>query len=275
MHRGMANMSEAGRNPAGDDITLARDGATVIITMARPKHRNAFTPDMRRQMAQWCAELHGDSSCRVIIITGEGGHFCSGADLSRVDPNIRQTPLSVRRNFREMHQLIDLLHCGPKPVIAAIEGVAWGAGLSMALACDHVVAAENARFGVSFTALGIMPDMGMLYSLRQRVGLSAARNIAMLGMDCDGREAAGRGLVDVLVQPGAALSSALALAARYEGVAPIAVAFTKAAYANGMETLEDAFRAERDLFPTLVETRDFKAAISAFKAKTKPVFTGE
>jgi enoyl-CoA hydratase/carnithine racemase len=258
-----------------DQIRLDRDGAIAVITLANPERRNAFTPEMRRAITRHLETLADDAGCRAVVLTGSGGHFCAGADLSRVDPDTPpMTGEALRENTRDVHQLVRALFCGPKPVIAAVEGLAYGGGLAMALACDHVVAARTARFGAAFSKLGIIADVGALYTLQLRLGVVGAKRFLALGPQVDGEEAVRMGLADEAAQPGEALSAALATARRYAEAAPLSLAYTKAAYGRGIGSLEDAFRAELDYLPLTVASADFQEALKAFREKRPPVFTG-
>lgn len=258
-----------------EDILLARDGAVATLTLNKPDKRNAFTRDMRLEIMAHLTALYADNACRAIVLTGAGGHFSSGADLSKVDENAAPwTPVQTRENFKEVHQLVRMIVDGPKAVIAAVEGLAYGGGFSLALACDHVVAARNARFGGAFCKLGLMPDMGLLWSLKERVGMAKAKRITLLGREVSGEQADAMGMIEDLCEPGEALATAQAVALSYGDVAPLSLAFTKAAYARGVHTIEDAFAAEMDYVPMLNTSNDFRAAVQAFKEKRKPTFTG-
>jgi 2-(1,2-epoxy-1,2-dihydrophenyl)acetyl-CoA isomerase len=257
------------------DILWRREGATAVITISKPEKRNAFTRDMRMEILDHLMALNADRDCRAIVLTGAGGHFSAGADLSTVDPNAQPwTALQTRDNFKEVHLLVRAIVTSSKPVVAAVEGLAYGGGFSLALACDHIVAARNARFGGAFCKLGLMADMGMLWLLKERVGLARTKKITLLGDEVSGEAADRMGMIEDICEPGEALAVALAVAARYAEVAPLSVAFTKTAFANGVHTLEDAFRAEVDYVPLLNTSNDFRAAVTAFKTKSKPIFTG-
>lgn len=256
-------------------IILERDGHIAVITLSNPGRRNAFTPEMRRTITAHLETLGADTGCRAIVLTGSDGHFCAGADLSRVDPDQPQmTPEALRENTREVHHLVRALFCGPKPVIAAIEGLAYGGGLAMALACDHVVAARTARCGAAFSKLGIIADVGALYTLQIRLGVPGAKRFLALSPQVDGVEAVRIGLADELVEEGQAVPAALAVARRYAEAAPLSLACTKAAYGRGIGSLEDAFQAELDYLPLTVASADFQEALKAFREKRLPVFTG-
>jgi enoyl-CoA hydratase/carnithine racemase len=258
-----------------DQIRLDRDGAIAIITLSNPERRNAFTPEMRRAITRHLETLAGDSGCRAVVLTGSGGDFCAGADLSRVGPDT--APMSaeaLRENTRDVHRLVRALFGGPKPVIAAVEGLAYGGGLAIALACDHVVAARTARFGAAFSKLGIIADVGAFYTLQLRLGVVGAKRFLALGPQVGGEEAVRMGLADEAAEPGEALAAALGAASRYAEVAPLSLAYTKAAYGRGIESLEDAFQAELDFLPLTVASADFKEALKAFREKRPPIFTG-
>jgi enoyl-CoA hydratase/carnithine racemase len=230
---------------------------------------------MRRRAGALLAELAVDAGCRAVVLTGAGGHFCAGADLSRVDEGAPHPgPLALRENQREVLLLIERLVSGPKPVVAAVEGLAVGGGLSMALACDHVVAARTARLGTAFSRIGIIGDMGILWTLKERVGLAAAKRLLALSSQLSGEEAHALGMVDELAEEGGALAAAQAMARRYAEAAPLSVAYVKAAYGQGINTLADACRAELDYLPLVTQSNDFRNAVAAFKKKVPPVFTG-
>jgi 2-(1,2-epoxy-1,2-dihydrophenyl)acetyl-CoA isomerase len=257
-------------------VQLDHTGAIATVTLSNPEKRNAFSPDMRRELTALMNTLMVESETRAIVLTGAGGHFCAGADLSRVDESKPPaTALETRQNLREVHILIRTLFAGPKPVIAAVEGIAFGGGFSIALACDWIVAAKTARFGAAFAKLGIVGDMGVNYTLKARIGLVATRRMLTLGAEINGEEAVRIGVADELAEPGAALATALVAAEAYARAAPLAAAYTKAAYGNGIETLEDAFRAELDYLPVVVQSADFREALTAFKEKRPPAFTGK
>lgn len=257
------------------EIELRMEGPIAIVTINNPDKRNAFSRDMRMDMIDKFEALYLDTGCRAIVLTGAGKHFSAGADISGVGKDVEPwTLVQTRENMTEVHRLVRTIVRGPKPVIAAVEGLAFGGAFALALACDQLVAARGARFGSAFCRLGLIGDMGLMWSLKQRVGLANAKRIILLGREISGEDAKASGVADVLVEPGEALAAAIAVATEFAEVAPLSVAYTKAAFANGIETLDDAFRAELDYVPILNRTEDFKAAVEAFHSKTAPVFTG-
>jgi 2-(1,2-epoxy-1,2-dihydrophenyl)acetyl-CoA isomerase len=258
-----------------NSIRLDRDGAVAVLTIDKPDRRNAFSRDMRMLLLEQLGQLAWDEGCRAIVLTGAGDHFSAGADISNVSSDAPPWTLAqTRENMREVHRLVRAVVDGPKPVIAAVEGLAYGGGMALALACDEVVASSAARFGSAFCKLGLIGDMGLMYTLKQRVGLAKAKRIILQGREISGAEAGRIGMVDEVVEPGTALAAAKALALSYVELAPLSIAYTKASYARGIDTIEDAFAAETDYIPILNRTEDFRAAIAAFKTKTKPVFKG-
>ncbi len=196
-----------------------RDGATVILTLDYPERRNALAIPMRERLAAAFDRIEADVSLRAVVVTGRGGTFCAGGDVSGMDA---ATLAAGRERFRLTHRLVRLMaHCG-KPIIAAVEGWCVGAGLSLACLCDTIVAAEDARFMAGFGKLGLVADLGLLHTLPLRIGQGRARQVLLYGEAVAARDAERIGLVDQLAPPNSALDAALALArlAARRGTAP-------------------------------------------------------
>jgi len=250
----------------------AEAGADVaIVTLNMPAKRNALSLDLREALFRALETLTADATCRAIVLTGAGGTFCAGGDLSSMPEG---DPLGARTRMRGLHRTVRLIVAGPKPVIAAVEGYAYGAGMSLAAACDHVVAADNAKFCASFGKVGLVPDAGLLWSLPQRVGLGRAKELMILGEAIDGREAARIGLADRLAAPGAALSEALRRARLFAAAAPAATALTKSALARAPAALDAMLEIEIDAQSLLFGTEDHAEGKAAFFGKRSPVFKG-
>jgi 2-(1,2-epoxy-1,2-dihydrophenyl)acetyl-CoA isomerase len=259
-----------------DGLKLEKQGCALVMTMSNPGRRNAFYAEMRARMITAMRESAADNDIRVIILTGADGHFCVGADLQRstANANAPKTPMTVRENMKQVHNLLRGITQGSKPFIAAVEGDAFGAGLSMTAASDRVFVSKTARFGAAFTKIGIIPDTGLMYTLPQRVGMACAKDIMFIGEPFSGEKAFQIGLADELVEPGKALEAAIAYAQKFADLAPTAIGLTKAALANGITSIDDVMRVELDYLATVVMSADASEGILAFKEKRKPKFTG-
>ncbi|EFH11405.1 enoyl-CoA hydratase/isomerase family protein [Teichococcus cervicalis] len=258
---------QAGQAPAMR-LRQERDGAVLVLTLDQPARRNALSPPLRAEMAAVLDRAEGDATIRAIVVTGAGGTFCSGGDLSGMEVG---SALQGRERLRPAHQMIRLLVAGSKPVVAAVEGWAAGAGLSLACACDSIVAAEDARFMAAFGKVGLMADLGLPFTLPQRVGPARARQILFYGEPIGAEEALRIGLADQLAPSGKALEAALARARILARQAPAAIALTKQILAEG---LDRALEAERHYQSLLFLSADHAEGKAAFFGKREPGFTG-
>lgn len=246
-----------------------RQGHTLVLTLNYPAKRNPLNKAIRDGLLAAMTRAEQDRDIRAVVFTGSGGNFCSGGDIDSMQ---EVTDLGAgRERFRQTHQLARLMLGGSKPCIAAVEGWAAGAGIALALCCDVVIAAENARFLASFGRVGLVADFGLLRTLPLRVGHGRARNILLTGDVVGAGEAERIGLIDAMVPAGEALNAALAKAAAIARNAPLAVAYTKAALASGFEAALDW---EREVQSALLQTRDHAEGRAAFAEKRPPVFEG-
>lgn len=247
----------------------ARDGATVVLTLDQPARRNALAMPMRLAVVDAMERIEADRTVRAVVLTGAGGTFSAGGDISDMNAG---GIAAGRERFRATHRMVRLLIKSSKPVIAAVEGFAVGAGLSVALCCDTVVAAEGAVFAAGFGRVGLVADLGLLHTLPLRVGQGQARQMLLYGERMGAAEALRIGLVDHLVPDGTALDAALARARMFGEMAPLPVAMTKQYLAAGLDAALDW---ERDTQAALFATADHAEGKSAFLGKRAPVFTGE
>ncbi|WP_426954781.1 enoyl-CoA hydratase/isomerase family protein [Muricoccus radiodurans] len=255
--------------PEGMAVRAEREGGVLVLTMDYPARRNALAVPLRERMFSVLEEAEGDRSVRAVVVTGAGGTFCSGGDLSGMD--VRDV-LVGRERLRRAYRLIRLLAAGSKPVVASVEGWCVGAGLSLACACDTIVAAEDARFMAGFGKVGLMADLGLVHTLPARVGVGRAKGILFFHKQLSAAEAERIGLVDELAPAGRALVVALERARFLAEQAPGPMALTKAMMAAGLDA---ALEAERQFQTDLFLSADHAEGKAAFLAKRAPVFGGE
>jgi enoyl-CoA hydratase/carnithine racemase len=258
--------------PSAGPVVVERSATVAILTLNEPGKRNALTLELRAALLAAFDELIADPGCRAIVLTGAGGAFCSGGDLSTMRSG---DPIGARRRLAVVHDIVRRIAAGPKPVVAAVEGAAFGAGLALASAADVVVADRSARFCASFARVGLMPDAGLLWSLPPRVGIGQAKRMMLEAAVVSAEEAKAIGLVDVLAPAGDALTLAVARAKEMARLAPLSIAMTKAAFARGTDDLERVLAYEMDGQAMLFQTGDHAEGRDAFQNKREPVFKGE
>lgn len=256
-------------------LHIRTEGRVAVLTLFAPERRNALSTAMRTQLLAQLSALVDNDDIRALVLTGAEGHFCSGGDVSEMAaPGQPRDAVAGGRRLVVLHDCIRLLTGGAKPVVAAVEGVAFGAGMSFALACDWVVAAQDARFGAAFGKVGLMPDCGLLWTLPRRVGEPVARDLLMTARVLDAAQAKALGVVDELVPAGQAVAAALRKCAEYAVVAPRSAAAVKSVLARAPASLNDLLEMEADLQQSLRQSADHTEGRQAFKEKRAPVFTG-
>jgi enoyl-CoA hydratase/carnithine racemase len=255
-------------------IQLERQGRVAILTLRNPSKRNAFTHEMRRDLVAKMEELNHDHEIRAVVLTGHGDHFCVGADLSAVGSGEPSVRLVLREKMKDVHRIFHGITGAPKPYVAAIAGDAFGTGMSMALACDYLIAGPSARFGTAFARIAGYPEMALAVTLARRVGESRAKRLLMLCEHVRAAEAAKIGLVDELVDAHP-LDAACAYAQRLSAAAPMSLAYIKNIYADGIPGIAAMLRMEADCAPTLGGlSEDAREGVLAFREKREPNFTG-
>ena len=249
--------------------SIERNDGIVTLTLNDPERMNAFSSDMRRQLVQRFTELNDDDECRAIVLAAAGPNFSAGGDLKGFnETTVRECRTRLKRGGA---LLIREMIAGAKPIVAAVEGYAFGAGLALAAACDYVIAGQGARFCCAFTRVAFIPDLGLMYSLPSRVGYAKAKQLIALAETFDAGRAQQLGVVDEVVESGNALPSALKVAERFAAGPPLAFEMVKSVFARGLEAM---IQAEIDLQPMAWLSEDHKEGKRAFFEKRKPRFIG-
>jgi enoyl-CoA hydratase/carnithine racemase len=255
-----------------DTLQVERSAEGVVtVTLDRPAKKNAINAVMFRELLEAFAEVRDSPTDRVLVVTGSGGAFCSGADLS--DPDAVATHHLTR--MRHVADVALALHRVPKPTIARVDGVAAGAGANLALGCDLVVASDGARFSQIFARRGLSVDFGGSWLLPRLVGLHKAKELALLADMVTAAEALEIGLVNRVV-PVAELDAAVGeWASRLAAGPPIALSMTKAMLNSSFDvSMEQAVEDEGRCQTVNFGTADTAEAIMAFIEKREPRFEG-
>jgi enoyl-CoA hydratase/carnithine racemase len=245
-----------------------RIGAVGVLTLNVPARRNALSQALRHMLLERLRAIETDPGVRAVVLCGAGGTFCSGGDLTEMQTT---NVADARARMAFAHQIVRALIKSAKPVVAAVDGWAAGAGMSIALCCDFVVAAADARFVASFGNVGLIGDFGLLHTLPRRVGDAWARRILLLGEPVDAAVAERIGLAHVVVPSGTAREAALEWAAKLAKRAPLSIAVTKALLADGIDVLLERELEEQ---AKLFQSADHAEGKAAFAAKRPPRFQG-
>jgi 2-(1,2-epoxy-1,2-dihydrophenyl)acetyl-CoA isomerase len=260
---------------AGDTVLVEVDGALTRITLNRPDRLNSFTTEMHEALAQ-ALDNAADPSCRAVLLTGAGRGFCAGQDLADRVVKPGDASPDVGSSLETYYNpLVRRIRSMPKPVIIAVNGVAAGAGASLALHGDIVLAARSARFVNTFAKIGIMPDAGGTWILPRLVGEARARGLAMLAEPISADQAESWGLIWKAIDDDKLMAEATALANRLAEGATGAYAAIKAAIGSAAtNTLDQQLDLERDLQRRLGAAPDYVEGVRAFMEKRAPKFTG-
>lgn len=248
-----------------------------VITLDRPRVKNAICMVMRRQLAQLIDELRLDRSLRALVITGAGGNFCSGGDLSSLNDGAslgEATAESRRQRLVDLSGLVSNLLQFDRPVIAAVRGVAYGAGFGVALAADIVLAAHDARFCLSFGRLGLVPDFGIFHSLPRVVGVQKAKELVFSCREVGAAEAQRLGIVMETHASESVLARAMDIARSFTQASPLALSLSKRALnASSTSDLSTMLMLEADGQGISMSSEYHLDALKRFLAKEKPLFS--
>jgi enoyl-CoA hydratase/carnithine racemase len=248
-------------------------GRTMVLTISNPEHRNALGPQMYAAGVEALSVAEGSADVRSVVITGEGSVFSAGGNLQRLQSNREQPPEVQAQSIEGLHSWIDAIRTFPKPVIAAVEGAAAGAGFSLALACDMIVAAEDAVFVMAYTNVALSPDGGASWSLTQALPRQLVSELLLAGERIGAARLHELGVVNRVARKGAALSDALELAEKLNARAPNVMASVKELIndASGA-TLNEQLARERDEFVKNLLHPNAGIGIAAFLAKQPPEY---
>lgn len=255
-------------------LQLRTEARVATLTLNRPEKRNAMSRVMFDELALAFDELATDPEVRCIVVTGAGGAFCTGADLS--DPeNLVSSSFEAAERVRTMNELVRAIVDCPKPTIAKVTGVAAGAGANLAFACDLVVASEEARFIQIFVKRGLVVDFGGSWTLTRLLPLNKAKELALLGDEIDAATADRLGLLNRLCPAGEIDSVVDDLSGRLAAMPPRTVTLIKRNLNHAAEsTLADALASEESAQALCFTSEDTKEAVFAFLEKREPNFTG-
>ncbi|MGN0932404.1 enoyl-CoA hydratase-related protein [Falsigemmobacter intermedius] len=260
---------------AFETLLLSRpESHVLVVTLNRPACANALNTQMGKELLALFRRLQLDAEgLRCVILTGAGVKaFCAGGDLRERDG--MSDAAWARQHVIFEQAYYTLMDC-PIPVIAAVNGAAYGGGCEMALACDFIIAAEEARFALTETSLGIIPGAGGTQNLARAVGTRRARQLIFTAQPFSAAEAADWGMVNEVVAPAVLLPRALALATRIAANGPVAVVQAKRAITMGSETdLRTGLALEVEAYNRCVPTADRREGVLAFNEKRPPVFQG-
>lgn len=259
----------------GSTIAVERVDGYALVTLNRPDKLNSFTEVMHHELAAALDAIAGDDTVRAVLLTGAGKGFCAGQDLSDRKAEDGVAPDLGDTIDRLYNPLIRRIRALQKPVIAAVNGVAAGAGANIALACDLVLAARSARFIQAFAKIGLVPDSGGTWTLRRLVGEQRAKGLAMLAEPLDADRAEAWGLIWKAVDDEKLMTEARALAARLATQPTFGLGLTKEAiHAAADNDLDAQLDLERDLQRRAGRSDDYREGVTAFLEKRAPRFIG-
>ncbi len=261
----------------GAPFDLSVDQGIARITLARPKSLNSLTFEVYRELVRFFEDARRDTKLKVVLLTGTGKGFCSGGDVFEIIGELVKMPMKGLLEFTRMTgDLVKAIRLLDRPVIAAVNGLAAGAGAVIALACDLRVCAASASFRFLFTQVGLTgADMGAGYLLPKIVGLSKATELLLLGDPVDAETAARMGLANRVVPDAQLMEAALEWAKRLAEGPGLAISMTKRMLQNELNMdLVSAVEAEAQAQALLLQGRDHRAFYEAFKEKRKPRFEG-
>jgi|TARA_B110000116_G_C16658706_1_gene500711 2-(1,2-epoxy-1,2-dihydrophenyl)acetyl-CoA isomerase len=248
--------------------------------MNRPDARNALSMEMRTQLTDALHDIEQDSSIRCVVLKGAGDHFMAGGDIKGMGETIKKSPKEIRKEFmlriHDLHPIMFAMRRMPKPIIASCRGAAAGAGVSLAIACDLVIASEDAFFTLAYCKIGTSPDGSSSFHLPRAVGIKKAMEIALLGDRFSAQTAKDIGMINFVVPDSELDAETDKLTSRLAEGPTHVYGNTKALFYRSLESeFESQLQAEAEYFSDCASRADFREGITAFIEKRTPKFTGE
>ncbi|MCW8836593.1 MAG: enoyl-CoA hydratase [Rhodospirillales bacterium] len=264
----------------GETVRTEIAGAIATLTLNRPKELNALNDMMVEDLRRAAYKVENDTNVRCVVIKGEGDHFMAGGDIflfrEWLDLPAEELNLNLDRLLGDVHRTIQSFRRMPKPVIASVRGASAGFGLSLMMAADLAIAADNSVFTLAYCNIGTTPDGSSTYSLPRMVGMKRAMELALLGDRFDAETAERYGLVNRVVPLDQLDAETAKLAQRLAAGPTTALGRTKALINSSLNNdLADQLRAEEENFASSARTSDFSEGVRAFTEKRKPAFTGK
>jgi enoyl-CoA hydratase/carnithine racemase len=257
----------------GQSVRVERQGGVAVLTLDRPGAKNAIDAATTDRLAAALRELRADEDVRCVVLTGAGGDFCSGGDVKGMGEGNGRSVEQRRAGMARYRELALALAALDKPLIAAVDGVAFGAGLSMALYADIVLASTRARMAMVFHRIGLVPDVGAWYNLPRVVGLQRAKELIYSAREFGAEEALRMGLVLEVLPPEALLRRALELARSFEGASPTAFSLSKQAMAASLQSdFSTMLEMEATAQAVAGASAYFREAVRRFAAKEPAQF---
>jgi enoyl-CoA hydratase/carnithine racemase len=255
------------------ELKSTSQGRTMVLSISNPEHRNALGPEIYAAGVEALNAADSNPEVRSVVITGEGATFCAGGNLQRLLANREQPPEVQAQSIEGLHGWIDAIRTFPKPVIAAVEGAAAGAGFSLCLACDFIVAADDAVFVMAYSNVALSPDGGATWHLTRMLPRQVAGELLLCGERVGAKRLHELGVVNRVTAPGAALATALELAERMNARAPNALASIKELMNDAAgNSLSGQLASERDHFVRNLHHRNAGIGIESFLAKKPPSY---
>ena len=254
-------------------VELTVEDKVAIVTLNRPEVRNAINDALRAELVALLERVAADEGVRAVVLTGKGKAFCAGGDITgmkeRLKAPVGQVAFNGWRRQSQTHKSVALLHGMPKVVIAAVNGAAAGLGCDMALACDFILASEQAVFTMSFVKRGLVSDGGGMYFLPRRVGLPRAKELIFTGRLVDAKEALAIRLADRVTSADMLIADAVAWARELSQASSASIAFSKAILDRTFESTEEQiFALGREAQAVCYTTAEHRDAVTAFLEKT-------